>query len=139
MAKRYHVITSGDEVIERRKVVLFLHLMKMAAHQRFVFVNRHKNLETLASLGITRGHAESLVLGLQPSDYVSGPDPDRNNPGLEMWVFGLRAAGSEVYVKLQVISDPPVACVCISFHEPDRPLHYPLREAGPPADKEESR
>ena len=113
--------------------------MKMAAHERFVFVNRHKNLETLAALGITRGDAESLVLGLQPDDYVSGPDPDRNDPGREMWVFGLRVAGSEVYVKLQVIPDPPPACVCVSFHEPERPMRYPLREAGPRANEEESR
>jgi hypothetical protein len=133
------VITKGDEVIDRHKVLLFLHLMKMAAHERFVFTNRAKNLETLASLGITREHAESLVLGMQPGNYVSGPDRDRNNPSLEMWVFGLRVASSEVYVKLQVISDPPVQCVCVSFHEPERPMHYPLREAGPPANEEESR
>jgi hypothetical protein len=133
------MITERAKVIGRPKVLLFLHLMKMAAHERFVFANRAKNLETLASLGITRKHAESLVLGLRPEDYVRGPDPDHNNPGLEMWVFGLRVAGREAYVKLQVISDPPARCVCISFHESERPMHYPLREAEPPANEEESR
>jgi hypothetical protein len=126
-------------VIDRHKVLLFLHLMKMAAHERFVFANRRKNFEALASLGITREHAESLVLGLRPGDYVRGPDPDHKNPGLEMWVFGLRVAGSEVYVKLQVIADPPARCVCVSFHEPERPMRYPLREAEPPANEEEPR
>jgi len=126
-------------VIGKPKVLLFLHLMKMAAHERFVFVNRRKNLEALAALGITREHAKSLVLGLQPGDYVSGPDPDHNNPGLQLWVFGLHAAASEVYVKLQVIPDPPARCVCVSFHESERPMHYPLREAEPPANEKESR
>jgi len=125
---RYHVITNGGEVTTRQQVILFLHLMKMAAAARFVFVRRRENLETLAQLGITRQHAEDLVLGLTPTDYSNGPAPDHNNLGLEMWVFGLRIGGSEVYVKIQVIADPPERCVCISFHESERPMYYPFRE-----------
>ena len=131
------MITDGRGVIERHKVVLFLHLMKMAARAHFVFVGRRVNLEALALLGITREHAQLLVTGLKPEDYVSGPDADNNNPGLELWVFGLHISGHEVYVKLQVISDPPVRCVCVSFHESERPMHYPLREAQPPQSEEE--
>ena len=112
----------------RQQVVLFLHLAKMAAAARFIFVRRRENLETLAQLGITRRHAENPVFGLTPADYSSGPSPDRNNPGLEIRVFGLRVRGSEVYVKIQVIADPPERCVCISFHESERPMHYPFRD-----------
>ena len=68
------------------------------------------------------------MLGLTPAAYSSGPTPDHNNPGLELWVFGLRMRRNEVYVKIQVIADPPERCVCISFHESERPLHYPFRE-----------
>ena len=135
---RYHVITNGGEVTARHQVVLFLHLMKVAANEQFVFVGRRANLETLTRLGINRKHAQDLVTGLKPEDYVSGPAPDHNNPGLEMWVFGLQVAGSEVYVKIQVIVEP-ARCVCISFHESERPMHYPFRETEPPANKEEQR
>lgn len=118
-------------MVQRHKVVLFLELMKLTARDRFVFLGRRKNLDTLALLGITRTHAEFLVMGLTPEDYVQGPDADRNYPDYEMWVFGLRVSGREVYVKLQVILDP-AGCVCVSFHESERPMHYPLREASPP-------
>ena len=109
----------------RNQVVLFLRLMKAAAHERFVFVGRRVNLETLARLGITRRHAQALVVGLKPEDYASGPSPDHSNPGREMWVFGLQVTGSEVYVQLQVIVEP-ARCVCVSFHESERPMHYPF-------------
>jgi hypothetical protein len=124
------MITERDEVIERHKVVLFLHLMKMTAHERFVFVDRRVNLETLALLGINRQDARDRVMGLSPEDYVRGPDPDNNHPALDVWVFGLSLSGEEVYVKLQVISDPPEQCVCISFHVSEHPMHYPFREHG---------
>ncbi|MBU2604082.1 MAG: type II toxin-antitoxin system MqsR family toxin [Actinobacteria bacterium] len=119
----------------RSRVVLFLELMKLTARSRFVFVGRRKNLDTLAMLGMTREHAQSLVLGLTPDNYVGGPDADHNHPGLDVWVFGLGDSGHEVYVKLQVIPDP-AACLCVSFHESERPLHYPLREAQPPESEE---
>ena len=135
---RYHVIIGGGEVVARHQVVLFLHLMKTAANERFAFMDRRVNLDTLARLGINRQHAQALVVGLKPEDYVSGPSPDHNYPGLEMWVFGLQVSGSEVYVKIQVIVEP-ARCVCISFHESERPMHYPFRETEPPANEEEQR
>lgn len=115
-------------MVQRHQVVLFLELMKTTARRRFVFVGRKKNLDMLAALGISRTHAESLVMGLKPEDYVRGPEADHNNPVLDVWVFGLSASGREIYVKLQLLLEPP-SCVCISFHEPDRPMRYPLRES----------
>jgi hypothetical protein len=132
------MITTGGKVTAQHQVVLFLHLMKTAANERFAFMDRRVNLETLTRLGINRRHAQDLVTGLKPEDYVSGPAPDRNNPGLEMWVFGLQVTASEVYVKTQVIVEP-ARCVCISFHEAERPMHYPFRETEPPANEEEQR
>ncbi|MHB0981306.1 MAG: toxin [Thermoleophilia bacterium] len=115
-------------MVPRNQVLLFLELMKTTARRQFVFVGREKNLTTLANLGINRKHAESLVLGLKPEDYVSGPETDHNNPSLDVWVFGLEVSGCEIYVKLQLLLDPE-CCVCVSFHEPERPMHYPLRES----------
>ena len=113
-------------MVERYRVVLFLTLMKQAAHRKFIFVGRPENIATLAKLGITRTHAQSLVLGLKPEDCVSGPEPDHNNPGLDLWVFGLGVSGLDVYIKLQVVMSEG-HCVCVSFHEAERPIHYPLR------------
>ena len=124
-------------MIARHQVALFLHLMKTTAQSRFVFVRRKETLDALAQLGITSKHAKSLVLALTPDDYVSGPEPDHNYPGLEVWVFGLVVSGQEVYVKLQVIVDPPERSVCISFHLPQHPMHYPLRQNRPPNREEE--
>ena len=123
----------------RHQVVLFLHLMKESARRRFIFVDRRVNLVTLARLGITRGEAQSLVMGLTPEHYVRGPDQDDNYPDLEVWVFGLHVTETEVYVKVQVLADPPERCVCISFHESERPMRYPFRETEPPATEEEQR
>lgn len=119
---------------ERHRVSLFLSLMKQMAHQRFIFVGRPENIATLAKLGITRQHAKSLILSLKPDDYVSGPDPDHNNPGLDVWVYGLRISGLDVYVKLQIVLTEG-QCVCVSFHEAERSMHYPLREGAEPSGK----
>jgi hypothetical protein len=124
-------------VIARHQVALFLHLMKTTAQSRFVFVPRKVNIDALARLGITSKHAKSLVMALTPDDYVSGPDPDHNNPGRDVWVFGAIASSQEVYVKLQVIIEPSEQCVCISFHLPQHPMRYPLRQNRPPIREEE--
>ena len=122
-------------MIERHKVVLFLHLMKVAANEQFVFVPRRINIEGLARLGINRRHAQELVTGLTPQDYVNGPVPDHNNPGLEMWVFGLRVRGSEVYMKIQVIADPPDVRVKVRKRlEECRACNKKEPEIHPPAD-----
>jgi hypothetical protein len=124
------------KVIAEHRVVLFLHLMKMAAQRRFRFWSRRETLATFAQLGITRPHAQSLVLTLTPDDYVKGPETDRNKPSLEIWVFGLAVRSDEVYVKLQIITDPPEECVCMSFHIAEHPLHYPLRKHRSPGTEE---
>lgn len=123
----------------RHQVVLYLHLMKTAAREQFVFRERRVNLETLALLGITRQEAEDLVMGLVPEDYVSGPTPDEKYPGLEVWVFGLHVDTSEVYTKVQVVLGPPTRCVCVSFHASDFPMLYPFRKTDPPANEEDRR
>ena len=102
-----------------------------------MFKDRKVNLDTLAQLGIDRKHAESLVLGLTPEGYVAGPDPDRMDRNLDVWVFGLGVSGQEVYVKLQVISEPPEACVCISFHVAEHKLRLSPTVARPTATEEE--
>jgi len=115
---------------ERFRVTLFLSLMKAAATSQFVLVQRKKNLDTLALLGIGLAEAKERVLSLVPDDHVSGPTSDEKRPSDEVWVFGLRVEGQEIYVKVCVITEP-LLCTCISCHHPERPLSYPLQ---PPSD-----
>jgi hypothetical protein len=91
-----------------------------------LLVPRKQNLDCLARLGISFGDAKERVLGLTPTDYVSGPLPDLDRPAGEVWVFGLMMDSTELYVKLTLILEPE-RCVCISFHPAIRPLRYPLR------------
>lgn len=114
---------------ERHKITLFLSLMKTAANSRFVLAQRKKNLDTLALLGLDLADAKERVLSLVPENYVGGPAPDDKRQGDEVWVFGLKVEGREIYVKVCVITEP-LLCTCISFHTADKPLSYPF---GPPA------
>jgi hypothetical protein len=108
------------------QVVLFLHLMKVLATRRFYLAPRKANLDCLAHLGISLEDAKERILGLAPRDYVSGPSPDLDRPGQEVWVFGLTTESTELYVKLTIFMEPE-KCVCISFHPAREPLCYPLR------------
>jgi hypothetical protein len=122
------VITAAEVVLTavHHQVLLFLHLMKGCAARRFHLVPRKENLDCMARLGISLADAKERILGLAPSDYVSGPSPDLDRPGQEVWVFGLKAESAELYVKLTIILEPE-KCVCISFHPARQPLCYPLR------------
>ncbi len=114
---------------ERFKVALFLTLMKAAAASQFVLTRRKKNLDTLALLGLSLADAKERVLGLVPEDYVGGPLPDDKRPEDEVWVFGLRVEGREIYMKVCVITEP-LLCTCISFHLSEWALSYPLEPPG---------
>jgi hypothetical protein len=111
---------------ERHQVELFLLLMRTTAADRFLLRDRQKNRDAFALLGITSREAQAHVVALTVGDYVSGPSANLDRPGEEVWVFGARVRGSEIYIKLAVITDP-CACICISFHEAEQPMVYPFR------------
>jgi len=110
----------------RHQVTFFLILMKQAAAHHFVLVERRKNLDTLARLGMTVSDAKERVMGLTPEDYLSGPSPDDKHQGDEVWTFGLGLEEQDVYVKVCVLGEP-LLCTCISFHFAEKPFFYPLR------------
>ncbi len=112
---------------ERHQVALFLELLRQCAKCAFQFERRAENMATLAQLGITVRDAKARILALTPEEYVSGPTPRPERPEQESWVFGLRIQGTTVYVKVSVRSEP-VRCLCVSFHEPKRPLSFPYAE-----------
>lgn len=96
-------------------------------NERFEFVERRKCLQTLTELEMTVEDAESAILGLQPSNYVKGPESDHDaSKAGDIYVFGADQSSVELYIKLK--SDSKRGCVCISFHRAEWPLTYPYRE-----------
>jgi hypothetical protein len=105
----------------------FLTEFKMVARRRGVdFVPREAFVETLTVLGITRRICYDELLSLSVEDYCQGPEEDWDRPG-EVWVFGKRYEGKEIYIKLKLarIGRETIA-KCLSFHLAEFPLCFPL-------------
>jgi hypothetical protein len=89
-------------------------------------IPRHANVACLAELGLTRKNQREEILALTVSDYCEGPEPDKDRPG-EIWVFGKRIGGKEVYIKLKIarVGKEKMA-KCLSFHPAKHPLCFPF-------------
>lgn len=66
-------------------------------------------------------------MDLKPSDYISGPEEDRNSPSeKDIWIFKKqydRGNGeiSDLYIKLKLIyNNNEYYIKCISFHEDEK-------------------
>jgi hypothetical protein len=90
----------------------------------FHFIEREKNLISLADLGITISDARNTIMQLTYSNYCGGPEEDRDRPGQTIWKFGCSLGGDDVYIKLSGNFSYNIA-KCISFHKADGPLFYP--------------
>ena len=89
-------------------------------------VDRQKNMQALARLGLTKRNCREGILSLSVEDYCEGPKPDKDRPG-EVWEFGKLIEGNEVYIKLKIARVGRVKLAkCISFHVAERPLCFPL-------------
>jgi hypothetical protein len=84
-------------------------------------------METLAQLGMTIKDAKSRILRLTLNDYVSGPTPRSENSSQEAWVFQLEIDGVVIYVKVSIRLEP-ARCLCVSFHEAERPMMRPYAQ-----------
>ncbi len=107
----------------------FLNVFKKAGEkERIRFVGREKNWDYLADTCITTSMREDALFSLSVLDYVEGPLPDKDMLG-ELWVFGAKVFGQEIYTKLKVvIKDERIFAKCISFHRPEHPLRYPFKD-----------
>ena len=114
---------------EEAQVALFLMGMKQAAQERFILVDRKKNLDALAKRGMTVNDAKRTILGLMPCHYVSGPNPNHNVPGESVWIFCVILGDEEIYIKLDVRTGSSNACICISFHEASETSHLPYKRS----------
>jgi len=107
----------------------FLCVFKKAGeNEQIRFVGREKNWDYLADTLITASMREEALFSLSVLDYVEGPLPDKDRFG-EIWVFGAKVYGQEIYTKLKVvIVNERIFAKCLSFHRPEYPLRYPFRE-----------
>jgi len=92
-------------------------------------------MNALAQLGLKPSHVRETIRRLRIADYVEGPANDRNerwrSAKPDIWVFGAKVQGKEVYIKLKIEEDlPEPLLLCLSFHPSRFKLTYPYRKGG---------
>lgn len=118
-------------MIDRKRIAQYLCLIKSYANRSFVISPRKKNMAFLMAYGLNHDDAKHIVLSLSVAHYSKGPcyddgDLQRN----DVWVFGrfvkIDDRIVEVYIKTVIgRSDEGLECLCVSFHEAEKPLSYP--------------
>ena len=75
----------------------------LVIEKKFIFVPRKKNLQSLASCGLTIVDAKDEILSLKAKDYYKGPkqDFDVSQPG-DIWEFKKQIEGKQFYIKLKI-------------------------------------
>lgn len=116
---------------DKKKVSQYLALTKSFAQTEFTISQRRKNLQFMFDWGIDFETAKDIVLGLKTCDYVDGPcaDDKHISDRNDVWIFGktLRCSGQDVETYIKVThskAENGIGCLCISFHESERPLIY---------------
>jgi len=104
----------GKRMASTSEVDYFLDKLKQAVNEgRCSFVHRKKNLDDLSRLGISVKSAKAELTELTSTDYISGPEPDRNGSKGEIWIFGKDHDCGELYIKLKLKDN---RLKVISFH-----------------------
>jgi len=121
----------------REEVAELLFDLKSAARNGlYHLVPRERNVQGLIDLGLAgASDIVPLFLSMTPDNYSSGPEPDHDRPGEEVWVFGMDVGEVEAYLKVKRIEDRRSGigrrALILSCHPSERPLDYPLMEATP--------
>lgn len=115
-------MVSGDEV--RRFLNNFK--VKMSIWEVVFRNDRQKNVDALLSMEIKPNDRKKILEELQVQDYSQGPIIDTLHKGTDMWVFGKKVKGHEIYIKI-TMGIPQSGVICISFHKAEHPMKYPLK------------
>ncbi len=90
-----HSVTTESEV-ERFLASL---KAKLNSGGRIIFLERDKNEQALADLGITGSLREDVIKSLVVEDYSEGPNADTQiSGGNPLWVFGRFFLNQEIYI-----------------------------------------
>ncbi len=94
------------------------------------FVNRKKNLDSMALVGLLPKHVKECILDLTYLNYFNGPEEERDVgfAAGEYMFFGCEISGNEFFIKLKLEGGGgDETCVCISFHVAESKIFYPYR------------
>lgn len=115
-----HIIKNKEEV----EAFLRQFLPKMDIWG-IILIDRKKNMEAMAALGITFTATKEIIKDIHTIDYVE-TIINVFSYG-DMWVFGKDIDGKEIYVKV-AMGRPNTSTICISFHLAEHPLRYPFKD-----------
>lgn len=92
-------------------------------------VERDKTIATMAYLNMTYAYeVQELVRDLTPTDYVSGPEPDKGGFPGAVWIFSVDYDCDReivpLYIKLKFDGE---TAKLLSMHRPDSPVRFPLK------------
>ena len=86
-------------------------------NKKFYPINRKKNMDTLAILGIPWEVARDEIYQLKESDYYCGPKVDRDFPEKDLlWEFKKDIDGHIIYIKFKVLYQGDGGVRVVSFH-----------------------
>lgn len=128
---------SGDRGMEGGESLPFpppleralLAIRAAAALDLVTVVHRRRHRREFDGLAVRRADVVGCLLGLNVEDYRDGPHPDHHQPEHDVWIFGPRIGGRQMYVKVAIgreRTDGPLRIVVWSFH--------PAKHAMPPRD-----
>jgi hypothetical protein len=113
----------------RKEVAAFLaEFRKIATGKGLIRVDEStKNWDTLMQLGITERQRMEEILTISLTDF-SDISPERITGEGRCYIFGKSVCTSEVYIKLKIEDRNGISFArCVSFHEPEREMEFPLR------------
>ena len=84
---------------------------------KFQPINRDKNRNTLAQLGLSWEDAKNEIYELEEADYHSGPMVDNDDfESNFFWVFKKNILGRKIYIKFKVVYQGDGQVKVVSFH-----------------------
>lgn len=124
-----------SRVAERWKVEAVLCLLRAVELEGF-FIAGSERLDTKTSrfmeaLGFRRVDVFHEVAALEMRNYSEGPLADDKGRPHDLWVFGKHIESYQAYIKFAVfMKEDGIRCLCVSFHEAERPMRFPYGEGG---------
>ncbi|EAE1302396.1 TPA: hypothetical protein LWH17_002667 [Listeria innocua] len=118
----------------RQDVDIVIEQVKMSfKNNKFQMWQTRKNGDFMRKLGWTYTQIQSYICNnLCYDNYYRGPSANfssTGNKGAIIWEFGMEVEIYEVYVKVSILEENgEFRAACLSFHECERPIVYPLRK-----------
>lgn len=115
-------------MITKQQVKIYLREFKekMKIWNVIFLDSREKNSQTLADLELMPAERKKVLENLIPEDYCEGPLEETLYGGSEMWVFGRKIRGKEIYIKI-TLGKFSTSVLCISFHIAEHSMNYKFK------------